>query len=189
MTAQNEEKMREALYLDLLKQCDDKTARLPLGFKMFADKVWQAAIAQERIESQKREAELQERVSLLEEERDALAVYKEDEHAWVVRNSTASQEEVDERTKKCVVACMNLADDQLQFAYEVRCAGLFEFKKKFEAMEAELAKYEETKPVAYVKYRVGDFPEFLPVIAGKVRTAENLSEYEPLYARPDNAKE
>jgi len=48
-------------------------------------------------------------------------------------------------------------------------------------LSEQLSKYKEAKPVAYVKYRIGDFPEFLPIIAGKVRTTENLSEYVPLY--------
>lgn len=158
MTAQNEENIR----LGFIKWYSLKYSNYPSAGAL-ANKfpVWQAAIAQgeqERnrlkeaeiklcealTESQKREAELQERIVSLEE------------------------------TERHYNDC---------------CDAERMLNARVAELEAELAKYKEAKPVAYVKYRVGDFPEFLPVIAGKVRTTENLSEYEPIYAHPDNAKD
>ena len=57
MSKQNEEKMREAWVNTTLISCDPESVFY---------RGYQAAIAQERIESQKREAELRERVKELE---------------------------------------------------------------------------------------------------------------------------
>jgi hypothetical protein len=105
-------------------------------------------------------AELEKKLADQQEQLKTLAIYKEDDHAWVVRHSAASQTEIDARTKKCVVACINLSDGQLQYAYEARCEGLFAFKKRHEE--------ELTKREAAAKQ------------AGRDEVMKELSEMEPV---------
>ena len=150
MTAQNEEKMREA----------SKEAFVKAGYwpneVMFAcwNKGVNFAIAQG--EQERKQLQL------------AHGLVKSEYHSAMNTNSELERKLSEQR-----------AESQKR---EVELLGKYETTlTMIKDLSEQLSKYKEAKPVAYVKYRIGDFPEFLPIIAGKVRTTENLSEYVPLY--------
>ena len=119
MTAQNEEKLRETR--DLAYSNFDKGIPVhwrDIGPDDLWEFAWQAAIAQERIESQKREAELQERVKELE--------------TSLVRSKRESAEH---------------SADKAVMAKEVMEQNYLAQLRQTKILEAELAKYKEAKPL------------------------------------------